>query len=220
MMVEKIESYKQLTDKFVPEQYKASERLLGMLDSMFSECDNLENAFFEIFESLNLETAVGPALDFLGVIVGVERKLGEADEAYRERIYNIRNLEAAPTYEGVREMLKLVTGQDHIYLFPCWPAGFYWVPLHAEEYNLAQLISESVTSGVDIGAGTFLCLEEGEAYGLLVLEDNGQPLVVDQRWPDTEYAMVDADGYLIVDDLDNVVVGIDYLTANESFETN
>jgi hypothetical protein len=37
---------------------------------------------------------------------------------------------------------------------------------------------------------------------------------------DTEYAMVDADGYLIVDDADNVVVGIDYLTANESFETN
>ena len=212
MMVEKIESYKQLTDKFVPEQYKASERLLGMLDFMLSECDNLENAFFEIFESLNLETAVGPALDFLGAIVGVERKLGETDEAYRERIYNIRTLEAAPTYEGVREMLKLLTGQDHIYLFPCWPAGFYWVPPHAEEYDLAQLISESVTSGVDIGAGTFLCLEEGEAYGLLTMEDNGQPLVVDQRWPDTEYAMVDDEGYLIVDDLNNVVVGIDYLT--------
>ena len=54
----------------------------------------------------------------------------------------------------------------------------------------------------------------------LVLEDNGQPLVVDQRWPDTEYAMVDDEGYLIVDDADNVVVGIDYLTTNESFETN
>ena len=68
--------------------------------------------------------------------------------------------------------------------------------------------------------GTFLCCEDGEAYGLIVLEDNGQPLVIDQRWPETTYAMVDADGYLIVDDLDNVVVGIDYLTTNESFETN
>lgn len=212
-MVEKIESYKQLTDKFVPEQYKASERLLGMLDSMFSECDNLENAFFEIFESLNLETAVGPALDFLGAIVGVERKLGEADEAYRERIYNIRNLEAAPTYEGVREMLKLVTGQDHIYLFPCWPAGFYWVPPHAEEYNLAQLISESVTSGVDTGAGTFLCLEEGEDYGLLMLEDNDQPLVVDQRWPDTLYELVDENGDYLVDSEGNHIVALDYLTT-------
>ena len=36
----------------------------------------------------------------------------------------------------------------------------------------------------------------------------------------TEYAMVDDEGDLIVDDADNVVVGIDYLTTNESFETN
>lgn len=212
-MVEKIESYKQLTDKFVPEQYKASVNLRGMLDSLLTECDNLENAFFEIFESLNLETAVGPALDFLGAIVGVERKLGETDEAYRERIYNIRNLEAAPTYEGVREMLKLLTGQDHIYLFPCWPAGFYWVPPHAEEYDLAQLVSESVTSGVDIGAGTFLTCEDGEDYGLLVLEDNEQPLVIDQRWPDTEYELVDDDGNYLVDSDGNHLVALDFLTT-------
>ena len=219
-MAAKIESYKQLADRYIPEQYKASERLRGVLDSLMVQADALEAALWEIFGSLNLETAIGPALDFLGAVLGVERKPGEADEAYRARIYAFRSLQDAPTYEGVREALELLTGQQHIFIFPCWPAGFYWVPPHAEEYNLAQLVSESVTSGVDIGTGTFFCLEEGEAYGLLMLEDNGQPLVVDQRWPDTEYAMVDADGYLIVDDLNNVVVGIDYLTTNESFETN
>lgn len=219
-MAARIESYKQLADRYIPEQYKASERLRGVLDSLMVQADALEAALWEIFESLNLETAIGPALDFIGAVLGVERKPGETDEAYRARIYAFRSLQDAPTYEGVREMLELLTGQRHISIFPCWPAGFYWVPPHAEEYNLAQLISESVTSGVDIGAGTFLCLEEGEDYGLLVLEDNGQPLVVDQRWPDTEYAMVDDEGYLIVDDADNVVVGIDYLTTNESFETN
>ena len=31
---------------------------------------------------------------------------------------------------------------------------------------------------------------------------------------------VDDEGYLIVDDANNVVVGIDYLTTNESFEIN
>lgn len=219
-MAARIESYKQLADRYIPEQYKASERLRGMLDSLMVQADALEAALWEIFGSLNLETAIGPALDFLGAVLGVERKPGETDEAYRSRIYAFRSLQDAPTYEGVRKALELLTGQRHIFIFPCWPAGFYWVPPHAEEYNLAQLISESVTSGVDIGAGTFLCLEEGEAYGLLALEDNGQPLVVDQRWPDTEYAMVDDEGYLIVDDLNNVVVGIDYLTTNESFETN
>lgn len=217
-MAARIESYKQLADRYIPEQYKASERLRGMLDSLMVQADALEAALWEIFESLNLETAIGPALDFLGAVLGVERKPGETDEAYRTRIYAFRSLQDAPTYEGVREALELLTGQQHIFIFPCWPAGFYWVPPHAEEYNLAQLVSESVTSGVDIGAGTFLCLEEGEAYGLLALEDNGQPIVIDQRWQDTTYAMVDSDGYIIVDDEGAAVVGIDYLTSQESVE--
>lgn len=211
-MAARIESYKQLADRYIPEQYKASERLRGVLDSLMVQADALEAALWEIFESLNLETAIGPALDFLGAVLGVERKPGETDEAYRARIYAFRSLQDAPTYEVVREALELLTGQRHIFIFPCWPAGFYWVPPHAEEYNLAQLISESVTSGVDIGAGTFFCLEDGEAYGLLVLEDNGQPLVVDQRWPDTEYLLVDDSDYIIVDDEGNAVIGIDFLT--------
>ena len=223
-MVEKIESYKQLTDKFVPEQYKASVNLRSMLDSLLTECDNLEDAFFEILESLNLEIAIGPALDFLGAIVGVERRLGETDEAYRARIYRFRSLKSAPTYEGIREMLELLTEQTNIGLYPDWPAELYWVPPHAEEYELSQLISESVTSGVSLVQGTFLVGELNEETGefetgFLVNEDNGQPLVVDQRYVDTKYVMVDSAGYAIVDDEDNVVVGMDYLTTLDELET-
>lgn len=214
--IEKIGSYVEMFQDYVPEQYKGSARLLGLIDSMLVQCNALETALFEILGSIDLATAIGPALDFLGAIVGVERKPGETDEDYRTRIYRFRSLQAAPTYEGVREMLELLTGQTGIGLYPCWPAGFYWVPPHAEEYDLSRLISESVTSGVDIGVGTFLVAEPGEGGSYVpifpVSEDNGQPLVVDQRWPDTEYLMVDDEGYLVVDDADNVVVGIDYLT--------
>ena len=212
-MAARIESYKQLADRYIPEQYKASERLRGVLDSLMVQADALEAALWEIFESLNLETAIGPALDFLGAVLGVERKPGETDEAYRARIYAFRSLQDAPTYEGVREALELLTGQQHIFIFPCWPAGFYWVPPHAEEYNLAQLVSESVTSGVDIGAGTFLSCEDGEPWGLIVLEDNGQPIVIDQRWPDTEYELVDDDGNYLVDSEGNHLVALDFLTT-------
>lgn len=217
-MAAKIESYKQLADRYIPEQYKASERLRGVLDSLMVQADALEVALWEIFESLNLETAIGPALDFLGEVLGVERKPGEADESYRDRIYGFRSLQDAPTYEGVREALELLTGQTGIGLYPNWPAELYWVPPQSEEYELSQLIAESVTSGVSLVQGTFLCCEDGEAYGLIVLEDNGQPLVIDQRWQDTTYAMVDSDGYIIVDDEGAAVVGIDYLTSQESVE--
>lgn len=223
-MTARIGSYKQLADRYIPEQYKASERLRGVLDSLMVQADALEDALWEIFENLNLETAIGPALDFLGAVLGVERKPGETDEAYRTRIYRYRSVSTAPTYEGVREMLELLTGQEHIGLYPDWPASLYWVPPHAEEYDLAQLISESVTSGVSLVQGTFLVGELNEETGefetgFLVNEDNGQPLVVDQRYVDTEYVMVDSAGYAIVDDEDNVVVGMDYLTTLDELET-
>lgn len=217
--MEKIESYKEEGDKYVPEQYKNSSKFRGVVDSLLAQCDDLEAAFFEILGSIDLRTAIGPALDYLGAIVGVTRKPGETDDAYRTRIYQYRDLHGTPTHEGIREALQILTGQTGIGLYPNWPAELYWVPPQAEKYDLSQLVSDSMTSGASIVQGTFLCCEDGEEYGLIVLEDNGQPLVMDQRWPDTEYAMVDDEGYLIVDDADNVVVGIDYLTTNESFET-
>ena len=216
----KIESYKEEGSKYVPEQYKNSSRLRGVVDALLAQCDDLETAFFEILGSIDLQTAIGPSLDYLGEIVGVTRKPGETDDAYRTRIYQYRDLQGAPTHEGLRASLHLLTGQTGIGLYPNWPAELYWVPTQAEKYDLSQLVSDSMTSGASLVQGTFLCCEDGEEYGLIVLEDNGQPLVIDQRWPDTEYAMVDDEGYLIVDDADNVVAGIDYLTTNESFETN
>lgn len=218
--MKKIESYKEEGDKYVPEQYKNSSKLRGVVDALLSQCDDLEAAFFEILGSIDLRTAIGPALDYLGAIVGVTRKTGETDDAYRTRIYQYRDLHGSPTHEGLRAALQLLTGQTGIGLYPNWPAELYWVPPKAEKYDLSQLVSDSMTSGASLVQGTFLCCEDGEEYGLIVLEDNGQPLVMDQGWPDTEYAMVDDEGYLIVDDADNVVVGIDYLTTNESFETN
>lgn len=218
--MEKIESYKEEGDKYVPEQYKNSSKLRGVVDALLSQCDDLESAFFEILGSIDLRTAVGPALDYLGAIVGVTRNPGETDDAYRTRIYQYRDLHGAPTHEGLRAALQLLTGQTGIGLYPNWPAELYWVPPQAEKYDLSQLVSDSMTSGASLVQGTFLCCEDGEAYGIIVLEDTGQPLVIDQRWSDTEYATVDDEGYLIVDDADNVVVGIDYLTTNESFETN
>ena len=218
--IEKIGSYVEMLQDYIPEQYKGSARLLGLIDSMLVQCDALEDALFEILGSIDLETAIGPALDFLGAIIGVARNPGETDEAYRTRIYRFRSLKAAPTYEGIREMLELLTGQTNIGLYPNWPAELYWVPPQAEEYELSQLVAESVTSGVSLVQGTFLCCEDGEAYGLIVLEDNGQPLVIDQRWQDTTYAVVDSDGYIIVDDEGAAIVGIDYLTSQESVETD
>ena len=212
--MEKIESYKEEGSKYVPEQYKNSSKLRGVVDALLAQCDDLETAFFEILGSIDLQTAIGPALDYLGEIVGVTRKPGESDDAYRTRIYQYRDLQGAPTHEGLRSALHLLTGQTDIGLYPNWPAELYWVPPQAEKYDLSQLVLDSMTSGASLVQGTFLCCEDEEAYGLIVLEDNGQPLVIDQRWPDTLYELVDDDGNYLVDSDGNHLVALDFLTTD------
>lgn len=197
--MEKIESYKEEGGKYVPEQYKNSSKLRGVVDALLAQCDDLETAFFEILGSIDLQTAIGPALDYLGAIVGVTRKPEETDDSYRTRIYQYLDLQGAPTYEGLRAALQILTGKTGIGLYPNWPAELYWVPPQAEKYDLSQLVSDSMTSGASLVQGTFLCCEDGEEYGLIVLEDNGKPLVIDQRWPDTLYELVDDGGNYLVD---------------------
>lgn len=220
MAIETLVPYEETTKKFIPEQYKNSARLLGIINSILAQCDDLEIAFFEILEALSLQDAIGPALNYIGAVVGVERIIGETDESYRTRIIAGKAISGLPTPEALRNVIKFVTGIENVGLYPCWPAGMYFVFYEQVEQDLPENFSDYYTSGVDIGQGTFLCCEDGEVHGLIVLEDNGQPLVIDQQWADTEYAMVDDEDYLIVDDANNVVVGIDYLTTNESFETN
>ena len=220
-MSEPITNYSSEQRKYVPEQYKRSTKLLGVIDAALGFSDELERALREISDNFNIEDAVGPMLDYYGLYFGIVRKIGETDEQLRMRIRIGSGTEDLPTNEAIYNYLNIAIGITDMILCPVWPAGLYFVLGQGmPEPDIDEVTTIAAASGVDFGQGTFLCCEEGEAYGLLTMEDNGQPLVVDQRWPDTEYAMVDDEGYLIVDDANNVVVGIDYLTTNESFETN
>lgn len=219
MSVSPINSYEDLCSEFILEQYKRSEKLLGLINLVLEQCDLIEEALHELLDAIDISKAEGPALDFIGALVGVERVPGQTDDVYRVRILQGSGLAGLPAPEVLRNLLKLVLKTSEVGLYPCWPAGLYFVLYEHSEQNLPEKLSDYYTSGVDVGQGTFLCCEEGEPWGLIVLEDNEQPIVVDQRWLDTEYAMVDDEGYLIVDDEDNIMVGIDYLIANESLET-
>jgi len=220
-MSEPITDYSSEQRKYVPEQYKRSTRLLGVIDAALGFSDELETAFREISDNFNIDDAVGPMLDYYGLYFGITRKIGETDEQLRMRIRIGSGTEDLPTNEAIYNYFKVALGISDMVLCPVWPAGLYFVLGQGmPEPDIDEVITIAAASGVDFGQGTFLSCEDGEPWGLIVLEDNGQPIVIDQRWPDTEYAMVDDEGYLIVDDADNVVVGTDFLTTNESFETN
>ena len=170
--------YKEAFSKYIPEQYKNSEKLLSLVNTCLDQCDSLENAFFEILQALNLQDAIGPALDWLGAIVGVERIPGESDSSYRSRIVSGMNLKNLPSNEALRLVIKFLTGCDSVGLFPNWPAETYYVLDGSTDADLSALEHDSMTSGTSLVRGTFLCMEPGEG-GYIVNDDNGMPFVVD-----------------------------------------
>lgn len=203
--------YKDLCSKYTPEQYKQSSRLLGIINAILKQCDDLEIAFFEILQALSLADAMGPALDYLGAIVGISRSVGEDDSTYRTRIVAGRALSGLPTPEALRRVMQFITGCKDIGLYPCWPAGMYFV-VYGQTQILPNNINDYYTSGVDIGEGTFLCCENGEEFDLIVYEDNYMPMVVDKYDIGTsEFIIVDDEGFAVVDDEGSITIGTDFI---------
>lgn len=214
-MSEVITSYSEAQRKYVPEQYKRSEKLLGLIDCNLAMSDEIEKALHEIGNSFTLEDAVGPLLDFYGAYAGgFTRRVGETDDQFRARIRLGTGTDDLPTLEAVYNYFEIALGITDVGLFPVWPAGLYFVLGHGmPEPDIDEVITIAAASGVDFGQGTFLSCEDGEPWGLIVLEDNGQPIVIDQRWPDTVYELVDENGNYLVDSEGNHLVALDFLTT-------
>ena len=194
-MSEPITNYSSEQRKYVPEQYKRSTKLLGVIDAALGFSDELEKALREISDNFNIEDAVGPMLDYYGLYFGIVRKIGETDEQLRMRIRIGSGTEDLPTNEAIYNYFKIAFGISDMILCPVWPAGLYFVLGQGmPEPGIEETTRIAAASGVDFGQGTFLTCEDGEPWGLIVLEDNGQPIVIDQRWPDTLYELVDDDG--------------------------
>ena len=213
-MSEPITNYSLEQRKYVPEQYKRSTKLLGVIDAALESSDEIETALREISDDFNIDDAVGPMLDYYGLYFGIERRIGENDEQLRMRIRLGSGTEDLPTFEAIYNYFKIALGISDMVLCPVWPAGLYFVLGHGKpEPDIDEVRTIAAASGVDFGQGTFLSCEDGEPYGLIVLEDNGQPIVIDQRWPDTEYELVDDDGNYLVDSEGNHLVALDFLTT-------
>jgi|GEM_PF-1755729 len=86
---------------------------------------DLEDANNQLLTQRNLFTAVGVQLDGLGQILDLERKDGESDEDYRERLkFQVFINEGTGTPEEVIAVLKFLTDANKIRYIEYYPASY------------------------------------------------------------------------------------------------
>ena len=225
-MSEPITDYSSEQRKYVPEQYKRSTKLLGVIDAALGFSDELEKALREISDKFNIEDAVGPMLDYYGLYFGIERRIGETDEQLRIRIRLGSGTEDLPTNEAIYNYFKIVFGIVNIGLYPVWPAGNYFILDRSEPpapEGLLSMKKEYLASGVDIGQGTYICGEptgDGNVdFGFIISEDNGMPIICDYMRYALEFMLsysesynisidgdlIDNDGNVFIDDAGNAL---------------
>ena len=202
-MSEPITNYSLEQKKYVPEQYKRSTKLLGVIYAALGFSDEIETALREISDNFNIDDAIGLMLEYYGLYFGIERRIGETDEQLRMRIRLGSGTEDLPTNEAIYNYFKIALGITDMMLCPVWSAGLYFIlgPGMAEP-DIEEVAHIAAASGVDLGQGTFLCLEDGEEYGLLILEDNSNPIVCDSTPLIFDYFyFIDENGdYLLIDE--------------------
>ena len=214
-MSEPITDYSSEQRKYVPEQYKRSTKLLGVIDAALGFSDELEKALREISDNFNIEDAVGPMLDYYGLYFGVERQIGETDEQLRMRIRLGSGTEDLPTPEAIYNYFKIALGISDMILCPVWPAGIYFVLGQGmPEPDIDEVTTIAAASGVDFGQGTFLVAEDGEDFGYIVNEDTGTPFVMDYRWADALYVLVNEADEELANENGEELAALDYLTTS------
>ena len=213
MAIRSLVPYREFVAPTTLEQYKRSPKLRGLINSVLNQLDDAEDALFELLQMLDPETAIGSALDYIGEIIGVTRIVGESDAAYRVRIFMWRDLEGIPAPESLRRALRLLFNRDKVGLYPCWPAGMYFVLDGETPQDMPTMLPDYFTSGTDIGAGTFLIAEDGEDFGYIVNEDTDTPFVMDYRWADALYVLVNEADEELADENGEELAALDYLTT-------
>ena len=171
MELTQITDYQAIAESLLIEQYKDSVNLIGVLNTKSEQANDLEQAIFEVRDSIYLDVATGAQLDIIGHVWNVPR-VGLNDNEYRAAIEFKVALRISGTIPELIQILKSVYGATYVEYFPQYPAKF----LIISDADINQTELESISpAGVgvffidpDIDE-TFYVDEEGSYY---ISEDN------------------------------------------------
>lgn len=152
-------------------QYSNAEKLQGILSAKSNQANDLEQAAFEVRDSIYLEDAAGTQLDIIGKIYDVSRA-GMSDSEYREEIEAKIALKISGTIPEVINILKSIYSATYTEYYPQYPGKYLMIT----DADISQEDFEAI-SPAGIGVffketdedGTYYVSEDGSFY---VSEDN------------------------------------------------
>lgn len=127
-MITKITDYAARALSLVVEQFKRKKTIDPIYVAVSKQVQEIEDAFWQITDARNIDTAEGDQLDIFGKIVG-ERRGGTSDIDYRLRIRakiraNLSNGTLEDIYAVFRALLANATGTYTFQYEDAFPAGF------------------------------------------------------------------------------------------------
>jgi len=130
----------------LPEQYKNSENIRGIIESLVTGIQEDEAMFIDLRDNRTLDNAFGDSLDLIGSIVGVARIAGEDDETYRGRIrLGIFKNRSQGTPEILIEVVQNFTNSTQIVFYEGGIASFAF---NIDDQTLTQDEIDDLYSGL------------------------------------------------------------------------
>jgi len=129
-------------------------RVAAMVVGPALQLQELEDVFWDIYESRLLDNATGARLDILGKLVGAPRRNIADDDLYRLVIKTrIRANRSSGTRPDLRAVLELL-GFGQAKIRTDWPAGVLIIlpPANSalETQVIADLVAQAATAGVSV----------------------------------------------------------------------
>lgn len=162
MSIEKIEDYSDKNENPFLIEFLKDSNLLGNIQAMDKQLNEMETALFSMLTVLWLENAVGEQLDVLGIHLDIERD-GRSDEDYRKILILKSEINTSSgTPEILIKAVKNIFGiTDAVYL-PSYPAKVIIVTsFDLLSYDDLEFLLKVVPAGVGLFVGDFLVDELG-----------------------------------------------------------
>jgi hypothetical protein len=149
-MITKITNHETQAKELLLYQWQNSDNIKSLLDVYGKQANSLEDVFFQILDSLDLDIAQGISLDLIGKEVGEDRQ-SRSDEDYREAIKTRLFLNVTSgTPEDVIRTVKQITGATRVNYYEQYPAQIVLEIFDVEYLSKTPIIKRVTPAGVDL----------------------------------------------------------------------